>query len=128
MILGGVTFNQLPRGDLNRARGVSFGTSCCLRCITRRHKASLGHNSGSPVAPWLIFSPCTPFFWVAKVRITKVAAARSLSVAISVSNTVRPTLKVTSDSQNGELSDLVPVYSPGRRRKKKAMMIMSAIA
>ena len=63
-----------------------------------------------------------------KVRITKVAAARSLLVAVEVSNTVRPTLKVTSDSRNGELSDLVPVYSPGRSRKKKAMMIMSAIA
>ena len=36
--------------------------------------------------------------------------------------------EVTSDSRNGELSDLVPVYSPGRSRKKKAMMIMSAIA
>ena len=32
-----------------------------------------------------------------KVRIRKVAAARLLSVAVSVSNTVRPTLKVTSD-------------------------------
>ena len=63
-----------------------------------------------------------------KVRIMKVAAAWLLSVAVSVSNTVRLTLKVTSDSQNGELSDLVPVYYPGRSRKKKAMMIMSAIA
>ena len=63
-----------------------------------------------------------------KVRITKVAAARSLLVAVEVSNTVRPTLKVTSDSRNGKLSDLVPVYSPGRSRKKKAMMIMSATA
>ena len=65
---------------------------------------------------------------MAKVRITKVAAARSFLVEVEVSNTVRPTLKVTSDSQNGELSDLVPVYSPGRSRKKKAMMIISAIA
>ena len=56
------------------------------------------------------------------------AAARSLLVAFEVSNTVRLTLKVTSDSQNGELSDLVPVYSPGRSRKKKAMMIVSATA
>ena len=45
-----------------------------------------------------------------------------------MSNTVRPTLKVTSDIRNGELSYLVPVYSPGQSRKKKAMMIMSAIA
>ena len=63
-----------------------------------------------------------------KVRTTKVAAARSLLVAVAVSNTVHPTLKVTSDSRNGELSDLVPVYFPGWSRKKKAMMIMSAIA
>ena len=63
-----------------------------------------------------------------KVRITKVAAARSLSVAVEVSNTVRLTLKVKSDSQNGKLSDSVPVYSAGRRRKKKAILIMSATA
>ena len=31
------------------------------------------------------------------MSITKVAAASSLSVAVEVSNTVRPTLKVTSD-------------------------------
>ena len=128
MILGGFTFNQWPRGDLNWARGVSAGASCCLRYITRLRKASLGYNRGFPVAPWPIFSPHTPFFWVVKVRITKVAAARSSLVAVSVSNTVRPTLKVKSDSRNGELSDLVPVYYPGRSRKKKAMMIISAIA
>ena len=63
-----------------------------------------------------------------KIRIVKVAAARSLLVAVEVSNTVRPRLKVTSDSQNGELSDFVPLYSPGWSRKKKAMMTMSAIA
>ena len=62
------------------------------------------------------------------MSITKVASASSLSVAVVVSNTVRPTLKVTSDRQNGELSDLVPMYSSGRRRKKKAIMIMSATA
>ena len=54
--------------------------------------------------------------------------ARSLLVAVEVSNTASQTLKVIYDSRNGELSDLVPVYSPGRSRKKKAMMIMSAIA
>ena len=53
-------------------------------------------------------------------------AERSLSVAVEVSNTVCPTLKVTSDSRNGKLSDLVHTYSPGQSRKKKAMMIMSA--
>ena len=66
-----------------------------------------------------------PFIRVVKVRIKKVAAARSLLVSVEVLNTVRLTLKVTSDSRNGELSDFVPVYSPGRSRKKKAMMMMS---
>ena len=46
VILGGVTFNQWPWVDLNRARGVSAGESCCMRCITRLRKASLGHNRG----------------------------------------------------------------------------------
>ena len=50
-----------------------------------------------------------------KVRIKKVVAARSLLVTVEVSNTVRPTLKVTSDSRNGELSDFVPVYSTRRK-------------
>ena len=40
-----VMFNQWPRGELHRARGVSAGASCCLRCITRLRKSSLGHNS-----------------------------------------------------------------------------------
>ena len=53
--------------------------------------------------------PRTPFFCMLNVSITKVAAASSLSVVVVVSNNVRPTLKVTSDKQNGELSDLVPV-------------------
>ena len=48
--------------DLNRARGVSAGASCCLRCITRLLKAFLGHKRGSPVAPWPISPPCMPFF------------------------------------------------------------------
>ena len=74
------------------------------------------------------FSPSHAMFLVLKVRITKVAEARSFSVAVEVSNAVRPTLKVTSDSQNSELSDFVPVYSPGRSRKKKVMIIMSATA
>ena len=57
MIIMGVKFVQCPIGDLKQARGVSAGASCCLRCVTRRHKASFGHNSGSPVAPWTIPPP-----------------------------------------------------------------------
>ena len=40
------------------------------------------------------------------------AAARSLSVEVEVSNTVRPTLKVTSDSSPFRLSDVT--FSVGR--------------
>ena len=60
--------------------------------------------------------------------ITNVEAACSLLVVVAVLNTVQPTLNVTSDRQNGELSDFVPVYSHGRRTKKKKIMIMSATA
>ena len=127
MIIVGVTFVQHPQGDVKQERGVSAGASCCLRCVTRRHKASFRHNIGSPVAPWPSFFS-TPFFCVLNVSITKVAAESSLSVVVAVSNNLRPKLKVTSDRRKGELSDLVPVYSPGRRRKKKVIMIMSATA
>ena len=56
------------------------------------------------------------------------ASASSVSVAVAVLNTVRPTLKVTSDRQNVALSYFVPMYSPGRKRKKKPIMIMSVTA
>ena len=56
------------------------------------------------------------------------AAAKSFLVDVEVLNTVRPTLKVTSDSRIGELSDFLPVYSPSRRRKKQAIIIMSVTA
>ena len=74
------------------------------------------------------FFPRTPFFCVLNISITKVAAASSLSVAVAVSNNVRPTLKVTSNRRNVVLSYFVPVYYPGRRRKEKAIMIMSVTA
>ena len=52
MIIVGVTFVQCPLGDLKRAIGVLAGLFYCLRCVTRRRKASFGHNSGSAVSPW----------------------------------------------------------------------------
>ena len=128
VIIVGVTFFQLPLCVLKRARGVFAGASCCQRYVTRLHKASFGYNSGSPVSPWPIFFPRTPFFCVLNISITKVAAASSLYVAMAVSNTVRPTLKVPSDRQNGVLSNFVPVYSPGLKSKKKVITIMSATA
>ena len=110
VIIVGVTFVQHSLGVLKRARGVfAGGALCCRRCVTRRRNASFGHKSGSPVAPWPISSPYTPFFCGVKISITNVVAASSLSVAVAVSNTVRPTLKVTYDRRNGALSDFVPV-------------------
>ena len=130
VIIVGVTFAQRPIGVLKRVRGVSVGAPCCRRWATCRRNASFGHNRGSHVDQWPIFSSRTPFFCVVKTIITNVAAASSLlvAVAVAVSNTVRPALNVKSDRRNVELSDFVCVYSPGRRRKKKANMIMSATA
>ena len=55
VIIVGVTFFQRPLGVLKWARRVSAGAPCCMRCTTRRRKASFGHSSGSPVDPWTIF-------------------------------------------------------------------------
>ena len=60
-----------------------------------------------------------------KTKITNRLAASSLLVEVAVSNTVQPTLNITSDRRNGELSYFVSVYYPGRRSKKKEMIIMS---
>ena len=128
VVIVGVTFVQRPLGALKWSRGVSAGAPCYRRWSNRLRNASFVHNRGSPVAPWPIFLPCTPFFCVVKTSIENVSAGSSLSVVLAVSNIVQPTLNVTSDKRNGELSYFVPVYSPGRRRKKKAIMIMSATA
>ena len=128
VIIVGLMFVQRPLGVLKWARGVSAGALCCRRWATRRHNAYFGNNGGSPVAPWPIFSPRTPFFCVAETSITNTEAVSSLLVAVAVSNTVRPTLNVKSYRWNGDLSYFVSVYSPGRRRKNKAIIIMSVTA
>ena len=109
VIIVGLMLVQCPLGVLKRTRGVSAGAPCCCRWTTRLRNASFGHNRGSPVALWPIFSPCTSSFFVVKTSIKYVAAASSLLVAVAVSNTIRPTLNVTSDRRNGELSYFVPV-------------------
>ena len=57
----GFTFVQHPLGVLKRSREVFAGAFCCSRCVTRRCRASFGHNSGSPVAPSPIFFPARHF-------------------------------------------------------------------
>ena len=55
--------------------------------------------------------------------VTKLAACRSPSVALAT-KTLRTQLKAVSLSQNGVISDLDAMYSPGQSRKKQATIII----
>ena len=79
-------------------------------------RSALCKNSGSPDALCHIFF-LAPFFWVVNGIMTKFAVWRSPSVAVT-EKTLRLQLKAVSLRQNGVLSDLDAVYSPGRIRKK----------
>ena len=59
----------------------------------------------------------TPLFWVVNVSVTKFAAWRLPSVAVAA-KTLLTQLKAVSSRQNGVLSNLGAVYSPGWSRKK----------
>ena len=128
VIIMGIMFVQWTIGVLKRARWLSVGVPWCRRWSTRSRNVSFGHNRGSPVDLWPIFSPRAPFFCVVKTSITNTSAASSLSVVVTVLNTVRPKMNVTYDRRKGELSYFVPVYSPGHRRKKKAIIVVSVKA
>ena len=71
-------------------------------------------------------SPRTPFFWVVKVREANRARRSSDSGAVSKGRRVSPMKSWTSSRRKGSPS--LSVYSPGRRRKKKAIMIISEAA
>jgi hypothetical protein len=73
-------------------------------------------------------SPRTPFFWDVNVNVPKVARARSARGMDTAEARRDPIQSWTSARRKGQVSEAVPVYSPGRRRKKKAMIIMSAMA
>ena len=111
VIIVRLMFVQRPLCVLKRARGVSAGALCCRRWATRRHNASFGKYRGSPVSSCTILSPRTPFFCIVKKSITNTAAASSLSVAVAVSNTMRPTLNVTSESIDGNYR-VINLFSP----------------
>jgi hypothetical protein len=68
------------------------------------------------------------FFWDVNVKVPKVAQARSTRGMDTAEARRDPIQSWTSSRQKGQVSEAVPVYSPGHRRKKKAMIIMSAIA
>jgi hypothetical protein len=70
----------------------------------------------------------TPFFCVVKVKVAKVAWESCSIVAVSTFKHVGPINNWTSCKRKGAVSDLFAVYSPGRSKKKKAKIIMSAVA
>ncbi len=73
-------------------------------------------------------SPRTPFFWRSKVRVPKVAHSKSQSGDCRRQSRRVPMSNCTWCNAKGCVSDGDAVYSPGRRRKKKARMIISATA
>jgi len=63
-------------------------------------------------------------FWSVKVREANVAVWSSASVEVSICMQRPPTNNCTSVRVKGVVSDALFVYSPRRRRKKNAIMIM----
>ena len=110
------------------ASGVVGGAECRRRWTRRRAAAKTGQQSGSPLRPRPMTSPRTPFFCVVNSSVTKVAPKREESDADARSSFVFPTDRAISQRRNGWASGEAPVYSPGRSKKKKAKMIMSAMA
>ena len=102
---------------MTRAGRVEGGSMWALKCSTQRRRASLGHKIGSPNASSPTPPPLTPFFCVVNIRVKKLADWSSLAVSVAA-KTLRPQLKAIYSSQNGVLSDLDAMYSPGRRRNK----------
>ena len=88
-----------------------------LRWSTRWRRAALSHNRGSLDTVCPIPPPLMPFFWVVNDSMTKLAAWRSLAVAV-VAKTLWLQLKAVYLRRNRMLSDLYPVYYPVQRRKK----------
>ena len=108
------------------AMGVPTGAECCRRYRTRRMRACTGQRTGSPLHAKPMTSPRTPFFCVVKVSDANRACCICSTGAVKTCRRVSLMNSCTSCSQNGSLS--LSVYSPGRRRKKNATMIMSAVA
>ena len=80
--------------------------------------------SGSPESLWLIFLPLYLVFWEKNGRGANFAAWGLASVEMEA-KTQRAHMKVTSLRRNGVLLDLDPLYSPGKRRNKYVIMIIS---
>ena len=112
----GVTPLVVPDAKKTRASGVWGGALFDRRWMTRRARARVGQQKGSPLRPSLMTSLGMPFFWVVKVREAERAWRSSSSVAVSRLRRVGPTKSWTSPRVKGVVSDGESVYSPGRRR------------
>ena len=65
------------------ARCVSGGGElCCHKCVTQCQMAATAYSRGWDFAPCLIDSPSTPFFYVVKTRLRKVAAVQVAGEAL----------------------------------------------
>ena len=111
-------------------RCVSGVAPCCCRCATRRLMAATAHALGWPVTPCPMDLPLTPFFCVVKRRLTKVAAAQVGAEAVVAWKYWLPTKNWMLRRVKRVVAVSVPPsqYSPGQRRKKKAIQARSAIA
>ena len=94
----------------------------------RRPRARTGQRSGAPLGAWPTTSPLTAFFCLSKVREAKVQERICASVAVLRVRRRCPLKSWTSLNSNGVDSEGLMAYSPGRRRKKNAIQIMSAMA
>jgi len=111
-------------------RGVSGGALQARRCFTRRMIAATGQHKWCPLRTCPIFSFLTPFFCVEKVREQKSAVSSLTKAQFIISIYVLPRRRHRSINRKGAESffDAKMVYSTGQSKKKKASMIMSAIA
>ena len=98
------------------------------RWSTLRASALVGHRSSAPLEACPMTSPLTAFFCLSNVRDAKVADRISASVAVRRLSLRCPRNSWTSLNSNGVDSDVLMAYSPGLRRKKNAIQIMSAMA
>ena len=122
-IMVGIIFFHLPVGVMTRARVVTGGSLISLKWRMCQNRVALGHRIGSPEALWIIFLSLTHFFCVINVSVTNVSDWRSASIYVAA-KMLWSHLKAMYSEQKGALSDLDPVYSPGQRKKKYAIIVM----
>ena len=107
-----------------------FGEAlCCCKCATRRQMADTAHARECPVAVCPIDSPLTPSFCVVKRRIMNVVEVQVEGGAVVAWVGWIPTKNWMSRRVKGvETVSVKPAqYSPGWRRKKKAIQARSVI-